>query len=79
MKLTLAEMKRRCADHFFSPATMRFFRDSKHTAYYDKNTDTNYIKVVSPHGNISWHRFDEQTGKTYPVKGDFFVDCGRDE
>jgi hypothetical protein len=73
MKLTLAEMKRRCTDHFFSPATMQFFRDSKHKAYYDEKRDTNY-KVVSPNGDIAWHRFDEETGKTYPVKGDVFID-----
>jgi len=66
MKLTLAQMKARCQDYFFSQNTMLFFRESKHRALYHEETDTNYIRVISKY-STAWYRYDEKTNITHKV------------
>lgn len=77
-KLTLSEIKARTTGHFFDKDAMRFFSSSNwpgathkttYKARYNKNTDTNFVEVCDPWGNLHYHKFVEATGALEPVEG----------
>lgn len=74
-KLTLSQMRSMSKDYFWSPATMKFFREArpKYSAVYDDRTGKNYIVVQkdSRYGGTAYYEFDEASGKTNCVENPF--------
>ncbi len=69
MKLDYSTMRTRAINagsHFFERPTTRFFKDVRKWATYDKETDTNYIKVRKANGEIVVYKF-------YPETDDLIV------
>jgi len=68
-RYTLAEIKRASKGHFFSKATMKFFKGDKYRASYDAETGINYVEVYHPTtgGRAVW-KFIPETGDLKPVK-----------
>ena len=64
MKLDYGTMRARAINagsHFFERSTTRFFKDVRKWATYDKETDTNYIKVRKANGEVLAYKFYPET------------------
>jgi len=67
-RYTLTEMRaanKRAGLYFFSRDVMRMFAPAKYKTRYDKETDTNYLKVEGPKTSprrTSWYVFTPKTG-----------------
>jgi len=66
-KLTLAEMRRKSTDYFWSKDTKKAFKGAKERSYYADGK--NYIRVSHPSGRDAWYKFSE-TGKSNYVNQD---------
>ena len=58
-KLSIAQMRSKCTDHFFSSSTKRFFKGRSLKAYYSNGQ--NYIRMMGDRD--SWYTF-SASGKT---------------
>ena len=69
MKLDYSTMRYRAINagsHFFERSTTRFFKDIGKWATYDRETDTNFIKVRKANGEVVVYKF-------YPETNDLVV------